>query len=159
MVKIIGKYSILLSYTGISRYAILYFIHFIFIVIYSFIILIFTICYSFIYTILRTNLFIYLSFLSLPYSTVGAYHVGFTTDINQLINILHERFPKKYMYLCGFSLGGNVSLKFLGELNETAEQKGLYGAAVTCVPFDPTSSQAKLDVGFNRAVYSMVSIV
>ena len=115
--------------------------------------------YSLFYIYIRTNLFIYLSFLSLPYSTVGAYHVGFTTDINQLINILHERFPKKYMYLCGFSLGGNVSLKFLGELNETAEQKGLYGAAVTCVPFDPTSSQAKLDVGFNRAVYSMVSIV
>ena len=91
-------------------------------------------------------------------STVGAYHVGFTTDVNQLTNILHERFPHKRMYLCGFSLGGNVSLKFLGELCEKAEHRGLYGAAVTCVPFDPTGAQSKLDVGFSRAVYSEVRL-
>ncbi len=91
------------------------------------------------------------------YRTPGAYHVGFTTDINQLVSVLHARFPQKRMYLSGFSLGGNVSLKFLGELGDAAESRGIFGAAVTCVPFDPTQSQAKLDVGFNRAVYSMVS--
>lgn len=50
-----------------------------------------------------------------------------------------------------------MSLKFLGELGDVAESRGIFGAAVTCVPFDPTQSQAKLDVGFNRAVYSMVN--
>lgn len=45
-------------------------------------------------------------------------------------------------------------LKFLGELGDEAESKGIYGAAVTCVPFDPIASQGKLDQGFSRAVYS-----
>jgi predicted alpha/beta-fold hydrolase len=84
------------------------------------------------------------------------YHVGFTQDINQLVDTLHGRYPAKKMYLCGFSLGGNVSLKYLGELGDDATKKGIFGAAVTCVPFDLAGSQAKLDVGFNRAMYSMV---
>lgn len=61
------------------------------------------------------------------------------------------------MYLTGFSLGGNVSLKFLGELGDNAEARGVYGGAVACVPFDPARAQSKLDVGFSRAVYSEVS--
>ena len=91
---------------------------------------------------------------------MGGYHIGFTTDVNQLTNILHERFPHKRMYLCGFSLGGNVSLKFLGELGEKAEHRGLYGAAVACVPFDLVGAQSKLDAaGFSRSVYSDVSSI
>jgi len=78
--------------------------------------------------------------------------------VHQLVTTLHERFPNKRFYMAGFSLGGNVSLKFLGELGSTAESRGIYGAAVTCVPFDLTQSQKKLDVGFNRAVYSMVRL-
>jgi predicted alpha/beta-fold hydrolase len=58
------------------------------------------------------------------------------------------------MYLSGFSLGANVCLKYLGELGEEAEKLNIMGGAVTCVPFDPVASQGKLDVGFNRAVYS-----
>ena len=51
-----------------------------------------------------------------------------------------------------------MTLKLLGELGEQAAQRHIDGAAVTCVPFDPISGQAKLDVGFNRYVYSMVSV-
>lgn len=82
--------------------------------------------------------------------------MGFTTDLNQVVSTLHRRFPHKRLYLCGFSLGGNVSLKYLGELGEEAPSRGVYGAAVTCVPFDPAGAQSKMDVGFNRAVYSEV---
>lgn len=91
-------------------------------------------------------------------STPGAYHLGFTKDLHQLTKMLHERFPEKKKYLSGFSLGGNVVLKFLGELGDQAiTERGIYGAAVTCVPFDPVASQGKLDTnGFNRAVYSNV---
>ena len=88
---------------------------------------------------------------------VGGYHVGFTTDLKQLITTLHSRHPHKHLYLCGFSLGANVSLKLLGELGEEAEQCGVYGGAVTCVPFDPEAGQIKMDrPGFSRSIYSSV---
>jgi hypothetical protein len=45
---------------------------------------------------------------SIPLRTPGAYHLGFTADVNQLVSILHARHPEKKIYLCGFSLGGNA---------------------------------------------------
>jgi predicted alpha/beta-fold hydrolase len=65
--------------------------------------------------------------------------MGFTTDIDRLVEVLNERYPNKNIYLCGFSLGGNVLLKFLGEQGEQAEKRRIKGAAVTCVPFDPAA--------------------
>ena len=54
-----------------------------------------------------------------------------------------------------FSLGGNVALKYLGELEDEVKSRGIYGAAVACVPFDPVASHYKLDgIEFNRIVYS-----
>lgn len=90
--------------------------------------------------------------------TPGAYHLGFTSDLDFLVRqVIKEEFPKKRIYLAGFSLGGNVCLKYLGELGELATQLNIYGAAVTSVPFDPVASQGKIDApGFNRMVYSGV---
>lgn len=84
----------------------------------------------------------------------GGYHMGFTDDMNRLVDVLNERFPGKNIFLCGFSLGGNVCLKFLGEQGIQAWKRNIRGAAVTCVPFDPVACHLKIDVGFNRAVYS-----
>jgi predicted alpha/beta-fold hydrolase len=84
--------------------------------------------------------------------------MGFTTDIDRLVEVLNERYPNKNIYLCGFSLGGNVLLKFLGEQGEQAEKRRIKGAAVTCVPFDPAACHLKIDVGFNRAIYSEVRL-
>lgn len=86
--------------------------------------------------------------------TLGGYHLGFTKDVDLVTTLLHERYPKRLIYLSGFSLGGNVCLKFLGEMGDKALERGIGGAATTCVPFDPIASQGKLDVGFNRMVYS-----
>lgn len=84
----------------------------------------------------------------------GGYHVGFTHDLKLFLNTLHNRYPQRSIYLSGFSLGGNVILKCLGELGDSAAVLNIKGAAVTCVPFDPAACQRKLDVGFNRVVYS-----
>jgi predicted alpha/beta-fold hydrolase len=91
-----------------------------------------------------------------PNNTAGGYHLGFTTDLDQVTSHIHEKYPDKNIYLCGFSLGGNVILKFLGELGERAWARGIRGSAVTCVPFDPVEGHKKLESGFNRAVYSEV---
>jgi len=87
-------------------------------------------------------------------ATPGGYHLGFTDDLDLVTRILRERYPKRDFYISGFSLGGNVTLKFLGEQKEAALERGIKGAAVTCVPFDPIASQGKLDVGINRILYS-----
>ena len=84
----------------------------------------------------------------------GSYHFGFTTDVRHLVEILHERYPEKMFYLSGFSLGGNVILKYLGEIGDQARDLNIIGAVATSVPFDPLASQPKLDTGFSRALYS-----
>ena len=89
-------------------------------------------------------------------NTVGSYHFGFTDDLDQVVDILNSRHPSKNIYLCGFSLGGNVVLKFLGEQSYAAANRRIVGAVATCVPFDPFSGQEKLDRGFNRYMYAEV---
>jgi predicted alpha/beta-fold hydrolase len=49
-----------------------------------------------------------------PNNTVGSYHFGFTKDIAHLMTLLPARYPDKTFMLAGFSLGGNVVLKYLG---------------------------------------------
>ncbi len=57
--------------------------------------------------------------------TPGAYHLGFTKDVAQVVSMLNERYRGMPLYLSGFSLGGNVCLKFLGELGELAKAKNI----------------------------------
>ena len=85
-----------------------------------------------------------------PYS----YHLGFTDDLTYVLRRLHAEDPCRRVYLTGFSLGGNVILKCLGELGEDAVRLGVEGAAVACVPFDAVRSSSKIDTGFNRWVYA-----
>lgn len=84
-----------------------------------------------------------------------AYHLGFTDDAYLVLSLIRRRYPSMSIYLAGFSLGGNVMLKLISKLTE--EDLKLFmikGAVASCVPFDPVKSSPKLDVGFNRFVYS-----
>jgi len=91
-----------------------------------------------------------------PNRTPGAYHIGMTRDVDLVCRTIRERRPREEVYLSGFSLGGNVILKYLGELGDAAAAtRNICGAAVTCVPFDCTATQKKVDGGlFNRLVYA-----
>lgn len=86
--------------------------------------------------------------------TLRAYHLGFTDDLEFVCRTLRERHPKSLLFLSGFSLGGNVISKFLGELGERARDLGIMGGAVTCVPFDAVSCQPRVDTGFGKVVYA-----
>jgi predicted alpha/beta-fold hydrolase len=86
--------------------------------------------------------------------TIGAYHMGFTDDIDTVIRGLQLRNPRQRFVLSGFSLGGNVISKYLGEVGHEATTLGIIGGAVACVPFDAVTCQVKIDKGFNQAVYS-----
>ncbi|WGH75845.1 alpha/beta fold hydrolase [Tenacibaculum tangerinum] len=70
------------------------------------------------------------------------YHSGKTDDVDFIIKHLKNNYNYKNIVITGFSLGGNLTLKYLGEYrNIPSEVKG--GIAVS-VPVDLTSSQAEL---------------
>lgn len=50
--------------------------------------------------------------------TESLYHAGLTGDVRAIISELSERDGLKEIYLAGFSLGGNLSLKLAGEYGE-----------------------------------------
>jgi predicted alpha/beta-fold hydrolase len=97
-----------------------------------------------------------------PNATPKSYHLGETSDLKLLIEELRSRVAPvasderaQPLLLSGFSLGGNVICKYLGEFVEHARLFGVTAAAVYCVPFDALASQPVLDSGLiRRYVYS-----
>ncbi len=75
------------------------------------------------------------------------YHSGETGDLAFVVETLRERQPGGVIGAVGFSLGGNVLLKFLGERSDAAP---LAAAAAISVPFDLAAGAAHLERGFAR---------
>ena len=70
------------------------------------------------------------------------YHSGKTDDVDFIIKHLTTNYNYENIIIVGFSLGGNLTLKYLGEYdNIPSEVKG--GIAVS-VPIDLTTSQEEL---------------
>ena len=44
-----------------------------------------------------------------------SYHSGDTADLAMVVDLIHQRYPAKSIAVIGYSLGGNVLLKWLGE--------------------------------------------
>ncbi|MBL8727289.1 MAG: alpha/beta fold hydrolase [Planctomycetes bacterium] len=63
------------------------------------------------------------------------YHSGETTDLALVVQTLRQRFPRAPIFALGFSLGGNVLLKWLGEVGALAPP-ALVAAAAISPPFD-----------------------
>lgn len=76
-----------------------------------------------------------------------SYHSGDTGDLAYVVNLLKQRHPNVPIAAVGFSLGGNVLLKWLGE---TGEQNPLACAAAISVPFELSTAAHKIRHGFSR---------
>ena len=77
------------------------------------------------------------------------YHSGETDDLAHVIRRVRERFGDHVpVAALGFSLGGNVLLKFLGERDPA--ETGLAAAAAVSVPFDLGASADHLERGGGR---------
>jgi predicted alpha/beta-fold hydrolase len=72
------------------------------------------------------------------------YHSGETADLAAVVDRLAAERPGRPVLLCGFSLGGNVIVKYLGERGEAAPTE-VAGAAVISVPFDLARCAEMLD--------------
>ena len=76
-----------------------------------------------------------------------SYHSGFTQDLEYLSGLLKQREPGTPLAAVGYSLGGNVLLKWLGESPNAARL--VTGVAVS-VPFDLAACSAAVEKGFSR---------
>lgn len=78
-----------------------------------------------------------------------AYHAGETGDLAYVLEVLHRREPGAPLAALGFSLGGNVLLKYLGERGNPAGP-ALRAAAAVSVPVDLAASTSRLERGMGR---------
>ena len=92
------------------------------------------------------------------------YHSGETEDVGFVIDLLRERFPTRPLMAIGFSLGGNVLLKYLGEQGRK-NVAPLSAAVAISVPYDLSagadalerSGMARIYVGyFLRSLFAKV---
>ena len=70
-----------------------------------------------------------------PNRALSFYHSGDTRDLNLIVDLVRTRHPASAVGAAGFSLGGNVLLKALGE-REDGGASLLDAAAVMSVPYD-----------------------
>jgi len=77
------------------------------------------------------------------------YHSGETSDLGFALDHLTSRHPDSPLLLAGFSLGGNVLLKFLGEQGAAASQR-IRAAAAVSVPYDLSRAASHIDRGFSK---------
>lgn len=80
------------------------------------------------------------------------YHAGATDDFETVISHVTQNYHYPKIYLAGFSLGGNMILKYLGERGSKLP-KSICRALCFSVPLDLHQSCLKISNGFNR-VYS-----
>lgn len=75
------------------------------------------------------------------------YHSGETTDVAYVVQVLRGREPNTPLAAIGFSLGGNVLLKWLGE---TGAKNPLKAAIAISVPFELHKAAARIQRGFSK---------
>jgi predicted alpha/beta-fold hydrolase len=77
------------------------------------------------------------------------YHSGETTDLDFVVQRLVRSEPARPLVIAGFSLGGNVLLKWLGE-HGTDVPMQVRGAAAVSVPYDLERGSRHIERGFAR---------
>jgi len=76
-----------------------------------------------------------------------SYHSGATEDVRELIGTLNLRYKKSALFAVGYSLGGNMLLKYLGECGDKTP---LQGVVAISAPIDLTSSANHINKGFSK---------
>ena len=77
------------------------------------------------------------------------YHSGETSDLQLVVDRATNETPDQRIVLAGFSLGGNVLLKWLGEQGNGLPTQ-VRGAAAISVPFDLEAGARQIERGFSR---------
>ncbi len=89
-----------------------------------------------------------------PNNRARSYHSGETEDLDAVYHELLKRFPNPPLFAVGFSLGGNVLLKWLGEKQQTVR---VQAACAVSVPYRLDLCATRLDQGFSKLYrYSLI---
>ncbi len=67
-----------------------------------------------------------------------SYHAGASGDLDEIVQFVLQKNDFKQIALCGFSLGGNIVLKYLGENRKRHD--AIIGGAAVSVPCDLSGS-------------------
>ena len=84
-----------------------------------------------------------------PNRKLRMYHSGATEDLHAVVSHAIETHPAEAIALIGFSLGGNLTLKYLGESPSLLPSR-LRGAVAFSVPCDLACSSRQLSLPSNR---------
>ena len=82
-----------------------------------------------------------------PNNRANAYHSGETGDLDHVYREIRRMEPDTPIAAVGFSLGGNVLLKWLGEMGSALD---LFAAVAISVPFELSKCATRMDRGFSR---------
>ncbi len=74
------------------------------------------------------------------------YHSGQTADVSEFVQFLQQQHPNNPLFSIGFSLGGNVLAKFLGEQDKIK----LDGAIVISAPLNLSECSKTVNQGFAK---------
>ncbi|MHB0756786.1 YheT family hydrolase [Polaribacter sp. M15] len=75
---------------------------------------------------------------------LSTYHSGKTEDVDFVVNYLLEHYNYKNIVIVGFSLGGNLTLKYLGEKGDNLPLIVKGGIAVS-VPIDIATAEQEME--------------
>lgn len=84
---------------------------------------------------------------------ITSYHSGISADINTVINYITDKYNYKKIILGGFSLGGNVLLKYLGEVKSEIPET-IKASFAFSVPIDLAGSAEVLGKIWNKPYMS-----
>jgi uncharacterized protein len=82
-----------------------------------------------------------------------SYHAGDSAEVGWILRRLRDENPQRRLYVAGISMGGNDLLKWLGEEGSSAV-KIIDRAAAVSAPLDLRSAAQRLDVGWNKQIYT-----
>lgn len=77
------------------------------------------------------------------------YHSGKTEDVDFVISYLIENYDYEKIMIVGYSLGGNLTLKYLGEFADRTPKEIIGGIAVS-VPIDLNTSGRQMELLKNK---------
>ncbi|MDI9779253.1 MULTISPECIES: hydrolase [Pseudomonas] len=82
-----------------------------------------------------------------PNLLARSYHSGASEDLAEVVAHLHAQRPLAPLYAVGYSLGGNVLLKYLGESGSASQ---LQAAVAVSVPFRLDQCADRIGQGFSK---------
>jgi predicted alpha/beta-fold hydrolase len=82
-----------------------------------------------------------------PNRLARSYHSGDTNDLAFVVNLITNRYPRAKISIIGYSLGGNVLLKWLGE---GVEENLITTAVAVSVPFELSNVVNHIQTGLSK---------